>query len=141
METDDPETGKRFDEITLRSFAGNFMYTISVFMSNFTSIGGSDTTATSLTYLLYHLLANRVYWDRLAAEVLENVQSVDDIFKSTFNLPFLDAVVKESITTILRLLIIVLRHRPPSPANLQREVCYPGTVVDGHFLAGGVIGR
>jgi Cytochrome P450 len=101
METEDPETGKRFDAIQLRSFAGNFMHAISVFMSNLASIGGSDTTATSLTYLLYHLLANRVYWDRLAAEVLENVHSVDEIFKPQFNLPFLDAVVKESTNLIL----------------------------------------
>jgi 2-oxo-4-hydroxy-4-carboxy--5-ureidoimidazoline (OHCU) decarboxylase len=49
-----------------------------------------------MTFLLYHLLANPVYLDRLTAEVLENVQSIDEIFKPQFNLPFLDAVVKES---------------------------------------------
>jgi cytochrome P450 len=50
-----------------------------------------------MTFSLYHLLANPDYWDRLTSEILENVQSIDDIFKPQFNLPFLDAVVKESI--------------------------------------------
>jgi cytochrome P450 len=66
-------------------------------MSN-PSLAGSDTSATSMMFLLYHLLANPVYWDRLTAEVLENVHSIDEIFKPQFNLPFLDAVVKESTT-------------------------------------------
>jgi hypothetical protein len=50
-----------------------------------------------MSFLLYNLLANPVYWDRLATEVLENVQSIDEIFKPHFSLPFLDAVVKESM--------------------------------------------
>ena len=69
--------------------------------SNFSN-AGSDTAATALTFLLYNLLANRAYWDRLVAEVLENIDSPDEIFKSHRNLPFLDACVSESTSPQFR---------------------------------------
>jgi hypothetical protein len=33
---------------------------------------------------------------------------------------------------------VVLRLCPPTPANIQREVRYPGAYIDGHYISGGV---
>lgn len=100
MQTIDPQTGKKFTTRDLLTTGATFMYEISGIININLSNAGSDTTAVTLTFLLYNLLAKRDYWNRLVTEVFDNITSPDEIFKSQFNLPFLNACVSESNATI-----------------------------------------
>src|SRR5271154_807234 len=101
-------------------------------------IAASDTTSVALTFLLYHLLANRQHWERLANEVRSAYASSSDICHSSLlKLSFLDAVIHESWSRPNNL-IVVLRLRPPVPSNLQREVPEGGMMVAGFYVPAGV---
>lgn len=72
---------------------------------------GSDTTAASITYLLYTLARpeNIKYQDKLRDEVSKLASPLD--FKEVCNLPFLNICVLEC-----------LRLYPPGPGGLQQRV-------------------
>jgi cytochrome P450 len=56
----------------------------------------SDTTATALTFITYHLLANRESWDRLCGEIRPLFNSAEEIVHTTIaTLPYLNAVIHE----------------------------------------------
>ena len=66
---------------------------------------GVDTTATGLTFTLYHLLANPSAWERLSQEVRSHFRSAKEITQiTTAGLPWLDAVMHEG--NISRLILL-----------------------------------
>ena len=85
---------------------------------------GSDTTAGTITLLLYHLLSNRTVYNKLRAELDAHFGGPDDIgdFKALQNLPYLSGVVHEG-----------LRLGTPFP-GLPRVVQKGGRVIDGVFV-------
>jgi cytochrome P450 len=61
------------------------------------SIAASDTTAVTLTFLLYYLLANPPHWDRLTKEIRSRFRSPDEMTNSALMaIPFLEATINES---------------------------------------------
>ncbi|KAK8120575.1 Cytochrome P450 [Apiospora kogelbergensis] len=90
-------------------------------------VAGSETTATALTGATSLLLENAEALKRLTAEIEDRFGSEDDItIQSTAELPYLSAVVQES-----------LRMCPPGPAVFPRVVPEGGRVVCGQFVPGG----
>ena len=139
MNAVDPKTGEKCSEDDLLTNANLFVYfprppPLSK------SIAASDTTAVTLTFLLYYLLAERKYWDRLAAEIRSKFPSPELITNSALlGIPFLEAAINESTSPLLSLLIIALRIRPAVPTNLQRETPPEGMMIAGQFVPGEVI--
>ena len=61
-----------------------------------TRVGGVDTTATALTFILYHLLALPHTWRRVCEEVRLRFNSPEEITnEAVSSLPFLNAVIHE----------------------------------------------
>jgi len=90
-------------------------------------IGGSETSATTLSGASYYLCQDPYIMGRLVAEVRSSFTSESDINFSTLSkLPYLLAVLQES-----------LRIYPPVPGNLPREVPPEGAIIDGRFVPGG----
>lgn len=90
-------------------------------------VAGSETTATALTGATYLLLEKPATLERLAAEIKGRFQSEEDMtIQSTAELPYLNAVVQES-----------LRLCPPGPAVFPRVVPEGGRAVCGQFVPGG----
>ncbi|KAK4163835.1 cytochrome P450 [Cladorrhinum sp. PSN259] len=90
-------------------------------------IAGADTTAIVLRSVFYFpLKQNRRVWDKLSAEVLANVKSEDLAgqgtvsYKAARTLPYLEAVVKES-----------LRFQAPIALGLERVVPKGGFTLAG----------
>jgi cytochrome P450 len=84
---------------------------------------GHETTATSLTWALYHIYSDHSVLDRLVAELSDRPTP-----RGMVALPYLGAVIKES-----------LRMHPPVPIVLRRLTA--GLTVDGvHCKAGDVVG-
>ena len=89
---------------------------------------GSETTATLLSGCTYHLLKNPHALAKVKAEIRTTFKSKSDItFKSTGQLPYLHAVLEES-----------LRLYPPFPGQLVRRTRPEGDVIAGHFVPGNV---
>ncbi|KAI5781555.1 cytochrome P450 [Geopyxis carbonaria] len=89
-------------------------------------IGGSETVATFSTFTIYHLLTNPETNIKLKEEIRSRFNDVSEITpSSTVNLPYLNAVIEES-----------LRISPPGPTGLPRYS--PGETVDGHYIPKGV---
>ncbi|RYN20114.1 hypothetical protein AA0112_g10826 [Alternaria arborescens] len=92
------------------------------------SIAGSETTATALACITYHLLKFPEIGLRLQTEIREAFNSYQEINgTSTTSLPCLNAVILEG-----------MRVYPPLPFPLPRVVPQGGDVVDGHFIPEGV---
>lgn len=92
------------------------------------SIAGSETTATALACITYHLLKNPDVGCRLRTEICEAFKSYDEINgASTVSLPYLNAVILEG-----------MRVYPPLPFPLPRVVPQGGDIVDGYFIPEGV---
>ena len=116
MKASDPETGAKFTPFDV-------LVNANVFVN-----AASDTTAATLTFALYYLLANPKDWTRLVHEVHSHFSAEDEISGySTAPLPFLNAVVHET-----------LRLRPPAPSNLQRVVP-EGMIIDGYYIPPGTV--
>jgi hypothetical protein len=91
-------------------------------------IAGSETTATLLCGVTYHLCRNRRVYRKLCAEIRGAFKDEKDItLQSCQELKYMLAVLDEA-----------MRLYPPAPAALPRVVPKGGEVIDGQFVAGGV---
>lgn len=91
-------------------------------------LAGSETTATTLSCIMYYLLRTPEVMAKLQAEVRTQYQHYEDInLASVQHLPYLKAVILEG-----------MRIFPPVPFALPRVVPEGGDEVDGWFLPAGV---
>ncbi|KAB8227642.1 cytochrome P450 [Aspergillus alliaceus] len=89
---------------------------------------GSQTTASLLSALTYHLLGDKNTYTRLTTEIRSSFKDEDEICsKYVAKLPFLNACIEEA-----------LRIFPPAPIGLPRTVPKEGALIDGHLVPGGV---
>ena len=95
---------------------------------------GSDTTSTSLTSTLFHLLMNPTSLDRLQREISDAIArgAIDDpiTFDQAQRLPYLQMVLKEG-----------MRLHPATGLPMWREVPVPGQTISGTFFPAGVSRR
>ena len=106
-------------KLTLQEVQSNFAILI---------VAGADTTATSLSGTLLHLVQNPGKLDRLTREVRSSFSSMEGIsIASTLDLPYLNAVINEG-----------LRLTNPVPGGLPRIVPPGGDYYAGHFVPEGV---
>ena len=90
-------------------------------------MAGSETTATLLAAALFHLMRKPAVRHKLEREVRGAFATEDELtFLSVCRLPYLGAVVNES-----------LRIQPPIPAAIHRFTPPGGAVISGEFVAGG----
>ncbi|KXJ85148.1 benzoate 4-monooxygenase cytochrome P450 [Microdochium bolleyi] len=90
-------------------------------------LAGTETTATLLSGLLYYLGCSSAKLQRLAHEIRNSHDSVEDMtFDSLARLPYLNACVKEG-----------LRIYPPVPSGAPRIVQDCGVAIAGQWVAGG----
>ncbi|KAK6222910.1 hypothetical protein LQW54_000721 [Pestalotiopsis sp. IQ-011] len=88
-------------------------------------VAGSETTATALSGLTFHLAQNPEAYQRLASEIRSTFVSEEDIdMNSTARLPYLQACLEE-----------VLRIYPPAAETPPR--ISPGETVGGQFVPKG----
>lgn len=85
---------------------------------------GIDTTGDALTLLMYQISLPE--FSHIQARLIEEIQ--DKKRQTVFNLPYLDAVIKES-----------LRCFPPIPMSQPRRTPLGGRTIDGYFIPGNVI--
>lgn len=91
-------------------------------------VAGSETTATLLSGATFHLLKNPETYKKLTQEIRGSFGSSEEIgLASTTNLPYLQAVIEES-----------LRLYPPAPAGFPRQVPESGAFISNQFVPGGV---
>ncbi|CAG8196044.1 unnamed protein product [Penicillium salamii] len=88
-------------------------------------VAGSDTTAVTLTYLIYKVCQNRHVQEKLVAEVASVPEPVSD--KTLRNLPYLSQVISET-----------LRLYSTVPVGLPRLVPEGGATFNGFFVPGGI---
>lgn len=113
----DPQTGKGFTTTELNADS-------SLMIS-----AGSDTTAITLSAVLFYLLHYPSALEKLTTDVRAMFSSVGQINgKSLKPLVFLRACINES-----------LRMSPPVPSHLPREVLPGGLTIDGHYIPPGTI--
>jgi cytochrome P450 len=94
-------------------------------------LAGSDTTAVSLSAILYHLLHNPQTLQKLRQEIKTAEQegrcgNPEVKFRESQELPYLQAVIKEA-----------LRMHPATGLPLWRVVPAPGAEISGHYFPGG----
>ncbi|KAH8882517.1 cytochrome P450 [Thozetella sp. PMI_491] len=96
-------------------------------------VAGSDTTAITLSAILYYLLKHPKCLEKLRLEVsqIQTLQEAGTIsFQQTQEMPYLQAVIKEG-----------LRMHPATGLPLERVVPEGGTTVSGHYFpAGSIVG-
>ena len=85
---------------------------------------GTDTTATTLTYLVYSVCRDREIRDKLTAELEPLSETL--MHGDVQNLPYLNAVLNET-----------LRLHAPAPSALPRLVPLEGASLAGYNIAGG----
>lgn len=92
-----------------------------------TIVGGSDTTAATLTYLFYHLANDQSQVKKLREE-LEPLLDGKDVLdqKDVSKAPHLDAVIQE-----------VLRLHPAIPSGFPRVTPPEGIMIGETFIPGG----
>jgi hypothetical protein len=90
-------------------------------------VAGSETTATTLSAMTYYLCRNPLAYQKLKDEVRGTFRSADDITSVKATLPYLNAVINES-----------LRIYPPVPIGVARIAPKGGAMVAGVFVPGGV---
>ncbi|KXJ89952.1 cytochrome P450 [Microdochium bolleyi] len=95
-------------------------------------VAGSDTTAISLSAVLYYLLKNPASMAKLRAEIDDLVAkgelSGNPTFKESQNMPYLQAVIKEA-----------LRLHPATGLPLERVIPRGGATISGQFFPEGTI--
>ncbi|KAI8725549.1 hypothetical protein NCS52_00126300 [Fusarium sp. LHS14.1] len=95
-------------------------------------VAGSDTTAISLSAVMYYLLKNPACMAKLREEVdlftAQGQLSNHPTYKETQQLPYLQVVIKEA-----------LRLHPATGLPLERVVPKGGATITGHFFPEGTI--
>ncbi|KAK3335945.1 cytochrome P450 [Cercophora scortea] len=93
-------------------------------------IAGSDTTAVSLTYLIWSVCSHKQVQERLVEEVRTALPADDDDFADhdLTQLPYLNAVIEET-----------LRLYSAAPSGLPRVVPAEGADLSGYYFPPGVI--
>ncbi|KAK5049089.1 hypothetical protein LTR84_005512 [Exophiala bonariae] len=93
-------------------------------------LAGSETTSTLLSGAIFLLAQHREVYKKASTELRDTFRKDSNItFREVDKLPYLDAVLKES-----------LRLYPPIPAGLDRIVADPaGITVAGHWLPQGTM--
>jgi cytochrome P450 len=106
--------------------AGKTSYDYMEAESGFFAIAGAETTATTMTAALWFLEQNPDCLVRLQKDIRTAFKSYDEITgDTTSNLPYLNAVIEET-----------LRRYSPVPTGLLRES--PGASVDGLYVPKGI---
>lgn len=99
-----------------------------LFTFGFIIVGGSETSATTLTGIFNHLSRRLEITTRLSKEIRDRFKEEKDIvIDAIHDLPYLQAVLDEG-----------LRMCNPIPGSLPREVPEGGDTYAGVFLPGGV---
>lgn len=94
----------------------------------FIIVGGSETTATTLTGIFNHLSRRPEILARLSSEIRDRFKEEKDVvIDAIHDLPYLQAVLDEG-----------LRMCNPIPGGLPRQVPEGGDTYSGVFLPGGV---
>ena len=94
----------------------------------FIIVGGSESTATTLTGIFNHLARRPEITARLSKDVRDRFKREEDIvIDAIHGIPYLEAVLNEG-----------LRMCNPVPGGLPRQVPEGGDTYSGVFLAGGV---
>jgi hypothetical protein len=92
----DPKTGEKCSESDLVVNANVFVYKVLSFRIDY-RFAASDTTAVTLTFILFYLLANPQFWGRLSVEVRSKFRSPDEMTNAALqSIIFLEAVINES---------------------------------------------
>ena len=117
LEAKDPETGRGYTNEELIAEAGILI------------VGGSGTTATSLTATIFYLLHNADALETLQREIRARFEDVEDIRIGTAltSCRFLFACIDEA-----------MRLSPAIGALLPREILPGGLTVDGHHFPAGI---
>ncbi|KAK4959688.1 hypothetical protein LTR28_005137 [Elasticomyces elasticus] len=96
--------------------------------SSLLMLAGTETTATGLSGLTYHLLRNPRVMEKLTTEIRSTFASDAEIsFKGLQNLPYLEACLEEG-----------LRMYPPVPSGMPRSIPAGGIAICGQWVPGGV---
>ncbi|KAJ9058870.1 hypothetical protein DSO57_1007808 [Entomophthora muscae] len=115
----DPESG---DKLTDKELIEEALLQISA---------GSDSTANTMTWALYLILKHPQVNEKLTQELFKYFPSLESPITlaecKQNKLPYLDAVIKES-----------MRVLPTAAGSLERVVPSGGREIDGHFLPEGV---
>ncbi|MCJ1355496.1 MAG: hypothetical protein MMC33_005488 [Icmadophila ericetorum] len=91
--------------------------------------GGSETIATLLSGAIFYLLKSPYSLNKINKEIRSTFKSEEDIvFSSVLSLPYLQAVLDES-----------LRIYPPVPGALHRRTPPEGDIIDGYKVPGNVV--
>ncbi|KAF2101851.1 putative benzoate 4-monooxygenase cytochrome P450 [Rhizodiscina lignyota] len=99
--------------------------------AHFMIIAASETTATTLSGILYFLCTSPDVLKRLTAEIRDSFLNDSDItFASTRDMKFLNACISEG-----------LRLYPPVPMGVPRLAPLGGARVDGYFVPEGTVVR
>lgn len=91
-------------------------------------VAGTDTTSVTLTYLLWAVLRNPAVKAKLLAEIDENVHGDTFGTADAEELPYLQAVMQET-----------LRLYGAAPGGLPRSTPRGGRVLDGFFMPEGTV--
>src|SRR5271169_2675576 len=130
LRASDPESGAKLTLQETVAASTGFMSTDPHIGTN-DSIAAADTTAVSLTFTIYHCLANLQVWQRLRDEIRAKFNTADEITgQSTASLEYLDAVIHEGIHAHFDS-EIGTRLRPAAPSNLIRETPPEGMMIAG----------
>lgn len=91
-------------------------------------VAGSETAATCLSGCIFYLCTNPLIMSQLVSEIRTTFAKEGEItFRSAATLPYLAAVIEES-----------LRIHPPFVTSLARIMPPGGSMVDGHYVPCGV---
>ena len=90
-------------------------------------VAGSDTTAISLSAILYYLLKSPQTFDKLRQEIDAQHGKSNIMFKESQEMPYLQAVIKEA-----------LRMHPATGLPLERVVPEGGVTMCERFFPAGV---
>ncbi|CAP80267.1 Pc12g06400 [Penicillium rubens Wisconsin 54-1255] len=92
-------------------------------------IAGSETTATTLSCIVYYLTKNPSVYQKATQEIRDRFERFEDINSTAaLQLKYLHALALEA-----------MRIYPPLPLALPRVVPKGGDTIDGHFVAEGTI--
>jgi cytochrome P450 len=95
---------------------------------NILATAGSETTATTISSVLYYLAHNPEVYQKLVSEIRSSYSSEEEItFNSVSGLGYLKAVIQETF-----------RIHPSVPVGLHRITPKSGSYIDGNWVPGGV---